>query len=196
MKGKIMQITGVALSDFYEITALISHGSYDGNVMVSPDAHAISRNRIAARLRVADSRGAGARTAASGRHGPYACWHAYRDVLRELFREHPDAIVSTALERYRGANGFESAYPATAYRNVGSQLYPAYMPGLCVMAGCGDEPAQAATVVIPAPRPREPENILDRIREALQDAERSRPETYFTGPASLLGAPDLAYSDR
>ncbi|GAA1895091.1 hypothetical protein GCM10009753_24970 [Streptantibioticus ferralitis] len=191
-----MQITGVALGDFYEITAHISQVSYGGNVMVSSDAHVISRNRIAARLRVADSRGAGARTAASGRHGPYACWHAYRDVLSELFREHPRAIVSTALERYRGADGFESAYPATAYRNVGSQLYPAYMPDLCVTAGCGEERAGATPVIIPAPRQHEPEDILVRIRQALQEAERSRPETYFTGPDSLLGVPDLAYSDR
>ena len=65
-----MQIAGVGQGIFNEITATVSERRYGGNVIVSTDTRAVGRNRITARLRVLDSRGRGARTAASGRHGP------------------------------------------------------------------------------------------------------------------------------
>ncbi len=193
-----MQIAGVGQDSFNEITATVSERRYGGNVIVSTDTRAVGRNRITARLRVLDSRGRGARTAASGRHGPYACWHAHRDVLRALFSAYPEATVATVLQRYRGADGFEADYPATAYRNVGSQLCPAYMPQLCVTGDCGNHTAptpEPAPVLVPSPR-LPASGSLVRIRAALQIAERSRPQTHFTGPETLLGAPDLAYSNR
>jgi hypothetical protein len=68
---------------------------------------------------------------APGRRIPAACWHAYRDVLAALFDQCPAARVRTALAVYRGREGFERHYPATAYVNVGSQMQPAHMPELC-----------------------------------------------------------------
>lgn len=128
-----MEIRGVSYGDVERIIAQVSRDRYAGNVISNSDAHALlSGGRgFRGRLSVRDSRGEGARTSASGRRGPYACWHAYRDVLAALFAEYPQAKVRTALARYVGREGFEELYPATAYVNIGSEMQPAYMPQLC-----------------------------------------------------------------
>src|SRR3954462_706672 len=108
-----MRITGVSLAEFERITERVSDAEYCGNVRVHPDARAVSGKSCQGRLYVANSRGPGARTSSSGRHGPYACWHAYRDVLQALFDAYPDARVRTGLANYIGRDGFESEYPAT-----------------------------------------------------------------------------------
>jgi hypothetical protein len=43
----------------------------------------------------------------------------------------PSAIVRTAMATYRGADGFLTEFPATADRDVGSMIAPAFMPELC-----------------------------------------------------------------
>lgn len=94
------------------------------------DLGGVRRNRY--RLKVgAISGGYAARTSASGRRGPYACWHAFRDVLSLLMIRDPRALVRTSLARYDGAAGFIRDYPGTADKNIGSMIYPAYMPELC-----------------------------------------------------------------
>lgn len=65
-----------------------------------------------------------------------ACWHAFRDVLSALFEMAPDAIVRSGLGRegaivYNGKAEFEATYPATRYRNVGSEMYPQQFGSLC-----------------------------------------------------------------
>jgi hypothetical protein len=99
-------------------------------VKVHADAHTRGKLTIA-RLDVRDSHGPGARTSASGRHGPYACWHAYRDVLGACFWVNPEAVIRTARAVYRGRDGFTRDYPATGRVNVGSQVQPVTMPELC-----------------------------------------------------------------
>ena len=195
-----MNIRGVSLGDFFEITEDVSHRRYGGNVTVSRDAHPVRQcNAIVARLRVSDSRGQGARMAASGRHGPWACWHVVRDVLRQMFDMVPDATVRTALRTYRGESGFLRDYPATAYQNVGSGMCPARMPELCVTSGCGEEG-------VPSPwRPEEDAtpamlhdgDVLARIERELRLVDRMPlPSLDFEGPDSLQGVPDLAYLGR
>jgi hypothetical protein len=125
-----VDIRGLSLEDFQAIVAYVSKDGYDGNIVVERHAHGTDR-RLAARLWATDGHGPGARTSWSGRHGHAACWHAYRDVLAELFERFPTARVRTALAVYRGQEGFERDYPATAYINIGSQMQPASMPELC-----------------------------------------------------------------
>lgn len=126
-----MQITGLSLAQFTEIVDHVSANNYEGNLIVNSDAHSLSDTRFTARLRVKSSRGAGARMSWSGRHIPAACWHAYRDVLQAMFYAYPDARARTAMAVYRGLDGFQELYPETAYKNIGSQMFPAYMPELC-----------------------------------------------------------------
>jgi hypothetical protein len=129
-----MEITGVTLDEFTAIVYKVSERDHDGNLIVHRDAHdqgGKRRPRITARLAALDSRGAGTRTSWTGRRGPWACWHAYRDVLAEVFAAHPTAVIRTGMAVYNGAEGFAANYPATAYHNIGSQVAPAYMPELC-----------------------------------------------------------------
>ncbi len=125
-----MDIRGLTLEDFQAIVAYASQDTYDGNIVVERNAHS-NGSRLAARLWADDGRGPGARTSWTGRHAHAACWHAYRDVLAELFERFPRATVRTAMAVYRGRQGFEQHYPATAYSNIGSVMQPAYMPSLC-----------------------------------------------------------------
>ncbi len=109
-------------------------GLYGGNLTVEAETKSTNRKGVSTyrvKIGVQDSRGPGSRTSWSGRHGPWACWHAFRDYFREVFSRDPDAVVITALARYNGSEGFEREYPRTAYRNIGSEVRPAYMPDMC-----------------------------------------------------------------
>lgn len=126
-----MQLTGITLEQFHSVVETISIAAYDGNLAVSDDAKAISGNSCRARVVTVSSRGTGARRSWSGRHGKWACWHAYRDVMLALFEVNPNARIRTSLANYRGRAGFMAEYPETAYKNIGSMVSPAYMPELC-----------------------------------------------------------------
>lgn len=138
-----MRITGLSLSNFEFCTATVSGESYGGNVIMHADGHNRTANRdgtkqCTARLAVLDSRGPGSRTSANGRHGPYACWHAYRDVLMRVFTRYPDAVIRTGIAVYRGMAGFRELYPATAHRVIGPEINPVTMPELCECDELGD----------------------------------------------------------
>jgi hypothetical protein len=128
-----MRISGVSLDDFTRITEDVSR-EYDGNLIVSKDAHALPcarRPQCVARLAVITSRGPGARRSWTGRRMPCACWHAYRDVLSAAFRTFPDVVIRTSMAVYRGQAGFGEKYPDTARQNIGSAINPVTMPDLC-----------------------------------------------------------------
>jgi hypothetical protein len=167
-----MQISRVNLDEFCAIVEAVSVNEYRGNVIVASDAHEGPGNGCTARLKVQDSYGYGARTSRTGRHGPIACWHAYRNVLRELFDRFPTARVRTRLAIYRGRSGFEEHFPQTAYANIGSQAQPAYAEDLC--ACDEDGPAamerqrrpsrRTASIMLPSSAQRQ----LDVIEELLK----------------------------
>ena len=124
---------GVTASRVVEIIETVSAEQYNGN-LAPVDEKPLGQNDYGfrGRVRAIDSRAYGARTSSSGRHGPYASWEAYRDVLIAIFEEWPHATVRTGLAYYRGREGFEEGYPDTAYINIGSQMQPAYMPELSI----------------------------------------------------------------
>lgn len=136
-----MKIKGLTLEQFTACTVRVSEDRYEGNIAVQGDARDTSGPRkggaCQARLEARNSRGPGSRKSWTGRLGPYACWHAYRDVLTLAFSLQPDAVIETGMALYRGKTGFEDAYPATAFRNVGSQLLPSTMPELCACEAPG-----------------------------------------------------------
>lgn len=116
-----------------DVIDTVSEFFYSGNVIVHPDAYDYRGNgrSFRGRILVTDSRGPGSRTSWTGRHGPYACWHAYRDVIGGILALAPDATVRTGIAVYKGEAGFLATYPETAHRNIGSVFEPAYMPDLC-----------------------------------------------------------------
>lgn len=129
-----MDIRGKGVT-FTRVSELLTSVSdrYDGHIVLHGDAKPLGVNDYGFRGRIiADaSRVPGSRMSWSGRATRSACWHAYRDALRAVLTEFPDAVVKTSLARYEGLAGFEATYPKTAYKNVGSMIAPAYMPELC-----------------------------------------------------------------
>jgi hypothetical protein len=112
-------------------TSSIGDSLYGANLCMK-DAKEVSAHAARFRLGAKDSHEYGARRSHSGRHTPNASWEAHRDVLREVFRLAPDAVIETRMATYKGADGFEQEFPATAHANVGSMMFPATMPSLSV----------------------------------------------------------------
>jgi hypothetical protein len=59
------------------------------------------------------------------------CWHAERDVLREIFTTNPKATVRIMYAKYLGIEGFLREHPKTARMNVGSAAKPVRPIDLC-----------------------------------------------------------------
>lgn len=80
-----------------------------------------------------------ARLSASGRHGPWACYHAYRDFHRALFKAGAFSI-NTNAPGHRGMTGrrtfhsveeFNATLLAYAEVNIGSPMSPVSYIDLC-----------------------------------------------------------------
>lgn len=119
-----------------------------GNVITHPDASPIGTvtrvpvagvpgamrdNGYGFRGRIIGERSGlpGTRVSASGRRGPWACWHAYGEVMLAVFRIYPHATITSAQARYAGMAGFLSTFPRTADANVGSLAFPVAYADLC-----------------------------------------------------------------
>lgn len=133
-----MQITGITPEQFSCAVAEAAK-LYQGN-MRAEFSSVQSNTRFRARIVPYQSGAAflpvgvpapGARLSWNGRRIKASCWHAYRDVMIEVFRINPKARIATGLAVYKGIEGFEANYPRTAYMNIGSMMSPAYMPDLC-----------------------------------------------------------------
>lgn len=149
--------------EFHAIVRYIGHMRYADNlravdvqmVRTLQDGRPVIRGRVSVndsgfktKPRDTDYLAPGARRSWSGRRAGAACWHAYRDVLAELFRRYPHAVVLTGMARYEGREGFERSYPATAYHEIGSQYQPTTMPELC---DCATNDNFAPTYSTPEP---------------------------------------------
>lgn len=126
-----MDIRGKGV-DFNTVSEIMDSAT-SHNIGVHPDAKALGQNDYGFRGRIhaLSSDGPQARKSWQGRRTRAACWHAYRDAVRAVFAVYPHAVITTALARYEGSEGFEAVYPATADHNIGSMMQPAYMPDLC-----------------------------------------------------------------
>lgn len=174
-----MKITGLTLDQFDWCQAHVSGTRYAGNVLLHNSSHPKYEGGIpgcTARLAVLDSHGPGSRTSWRGRHGPYACWHAYRDVLAEVFTRYPEAVITAGHSwrvTYRGAQGFLDLYPGTGWINVGSQANLVTMPELCDCGGLGEFLAPARTEIpIPVLSNLEEYGDADYVSDAVMRASK------------------------
>jgi hypothetical protein len=100
-----------------DLRSLIDYAARVRGYVLTVDIEPVreTRNGATFRVKVDSETGApGSRRSSSGRRGPWACWHAFRDVLQAVFDKYPDATVRTALATYRGAEGFARTFPGTA----------------------------------------------------------------------------------
>ena len=122
--------TSLTYAEMTDVLLTVSHDYGDSLTWDLEDLGGVRRNRYRLKIgAITDS--PAARTSASGRRGPYAYWHVFRDVLSLLMVRDPRTLVRTSMARYDGAAGFLTTYPATAWKNIGSPLYPITMPELC-----------------------------------------------------------------
>ena len=124
-----MRIKGITTQQLYQAVQTASK-EYDGNIRFKREPEAIG-NFLHFTLTVNNSREHGGRISHSGRRVAALCWHGHRDVMREIFKLAPDALLITALARYEGIEGFEDLFEETGYRNIGSMYAPMDMCEAC-----------------------------------------------------------------
>ena len=114
-----------------DLTLVIANvsGNYAGNV--TAEIRPLTRTTSNVKVRTRSSREIGSRRSWTGRRGPWACWHVFRDVIGGIMEVDETATVSTSLVTYRGREDFLTKFPETAWQNVGSMVHPVYMVELC-----------------------------------------------------------------
>lgn len=82
------------------------------------------------------------RTSASwqreGRKVAAICWHGYRDWMREVFKQYPNARITSGLygkQDYRGKDNFEDTHKDSGWTPIGPRIYDGY-PLLCQACIC------------------------------------------------------------
>lgn len=105
--------------------------SYFSENIVVKDIRILTSHRATLTVRAVSSSGPGARRTRHNRRSVHACWHAYRDVIREVFRKYPDAQITTGLTCYRSPQHFEAVHHHTANMNIGSPLDVIPIVSLC-----------------------------------------------------------------
>lgn len=126
---------GITAEQFERAVKTVSDREHYAGNLITADLKPISSRSCRGRMVAYTSTGPGARRSWSGRRGPWACWHAFRDVFALLLEQYPDARIRTGMASYTAGN-FQATYPATGEKNIGSSARPAYMPELCE---CGDD---------------------------------------------------------
>ena len=150
-----MIIRGIPELAFREAIAQTSEVWYEDNLRVVESLWSIPRDPTRegsrtvlnrARVTVRDSAREGASRSPNGRRIASACWHAYRDVMANIFVMYPDADIVSQLGRYNGVNEFLRNYAATAYTQAytqkGSEVIPRAMFTLCECAKRTDVPPE------------------------------------------------------
>lgn len=194
-----MKIVGITAGQFAVVTERVSREDYFGNLRWAGDDLPYKRKRgCRVTLSVRDSHGPGSRTAWTGRHGPWACWHAFRDVLAAVFEQYPETVITAGhswLVVYRGRAGFEAEYPRTGAINIGSRSQPAFMPQLCAcMSNAFEtEVIRAACAAQEAARERSGEAALYRH---LSGAGPACGIDGITEPAGDLGSTHVSEAVR
>ena len=132
-----MFVFDVHIDDIKDIVATVSKEGYDGNIIIKSIEDKTNRNgfRTTFNITVQSSRDKGSKVKVySGRRISAACWHAHRDVLKELFERFPNARVQSgrlAKIEYNGKDDFYNKFPSTGYINMGSQAFPEQVREQC-----------------------------------------------------------------
>lgn len=126
-----MNIRGLTADQLRVIVEKVSDEQYEGNIIFNREPE-WKKGWWIFTLRVKNSKGPGAKhSALSGKRTVACCWHAHRDVMKEIFERFPNAELLTAMAQYRGKEGFEENFRQTAYKNVGSLYCPAEYQHCC-----------------------------------------------------------------
>ena len=67
----------------------------------------------------------------NGRKVHALCWHGFREVMREWFKDCPGARLVTGMATYDGSDEFELYHAHTGQKNIGSLMYPMRADNAC-----------------------------------------------------------------
>ena len=125
-----MKVKGITEYDLRAIVHTVSCEMYEENLIFKREPERRG-NFLFFTLTVRKSADAGGRRSHTGRRIAAACWHAHRDVMKEIFANNPDALLVTALARYEGRDDFNDKFEATGDTNIGSMVQPLSMAEAC-----------------------------------------------------------------
>lgn len=135
-----MKIKGLTPRQFLDVLDAVNKAE---ETTICPNYYPVVRGRyFTVSLRLASSKDKYHRRSAdlgcqgSTRRMVSLCWHGFRIVLARLFDAYPDAVVQTALARYKGREGFARTYQRTYWgrdtqRGAGSLMHPVAYGSLC-----------------------------------------------------------------
>lgn len=127
-----MIITGMSLSDFRtNIIDVLNATKYKANPIVVEGSREFSNNRFSVKLGMTNSRGPGSRRSASGRHGKYASYYTFWDIMAGAFH-HGATYIKGGDTSYKNPASFDYEAYQGEQRNVGSIMAPAYHEELSV----------------------------------------------------------------
>lgn len=73
----------------------------------------------------------------SDRRVAAVCWHGFRDFFRACFRQAPQAVFTTAMDKWEGSDDFEARYRQSGRRNIGSVMQPCRACDACSCPDAG-----------------------------------------------------------
>lgn len=128
-----MMVTGISFDTFRNsVIAPLNASKYAENPIVIESHTELSPNRFRVKIGMTDSRGPGSRMSWSGRHGKWASYFTFWDIIAGIFHHNDSARVQAGNKVYRGAHDFECQAYEGLYDNVGSIMAPAYHEELSV----------------------------------------------------------------
>lgn len=127
-----MQITGISFEKFENIINTLNATKYAENNIVVSNPRILSGNRFSVKIDMSDSRAPGSRRTHSGRHGKYASWWTFYDIMAGVFHANESARISAGKTVYRGSKDFDNQTYYGPQDNIGSVMFPAYHEDVAV----------------------------------------------------------------
>lgn len=135
-----MKVWGISTTlELTKIINTVSKKYYKRNLMFNRLEY--NGKTIQFTLKVKDSKGPGHRRGLKflgfdrgyqlGKRLSSACWHAHRDVMKELFKQFPGARLKSMHADYRGHVDFLFHYEETGDINIGGSLFPVRFQDAC-----------------------------------------------------------------
>ena len=128
-----MMVTGISFDTFRnDVIDTLNTTKYAENPIVIESHTELSPTRFRVKIGMTDSHGDGSRTSWSGRHGKWASYFTFWDIIAGIYHHNDSARVQARDTVYRGEYDFKCQVYEGLYTNVGSMMNPAYHEELSV----------------------------------------------------------------
>lgn len=122
-----MQITGISFENFRDNVVIpLNATKFKDNKIQISNVRIHSDNRFSVKIDMSDSRAPGSRRSSSGRHGKYASWWTFYDIMAGIFNLNENSRIQAGSTVYRGYSDFNDQTYHGPQDNIGSLFQPAY----------------------------------------------------------------------